>query len=208
MDIIILGSGGQADEAESFLPDGVRASFNAVDPEFIDGANLTHRIDINAPHDSETIATAAVGAPGLRKELVEKWGGNSNYYSIQAGSSEVAESSTVEDGCIVAPGVIVTTNIRIGMHTIINTAATIGHNCDIGEYVTISPVVNVAGNVRIGDGVFVGIGAVISSGVKVAAGSVVGAGAVVVDDVVEKNSLVVGVPAKPVRVNKGWLHEI
>jgi acetyltransferase-like isoleucine patch superfamily enzyme len=157
MDIVLLGSGGQADEAESFLPTDVRVIFRAIDPEFMGSASSARCVDIYAFCDTEAVATAAVGAPGLRKQLVEKWGGR-NYYSIIAGSSEIAESTIIEDGCIVAPGAIVTTNSVIGRHTILNVAVTIGHNCDVGKYVTISPGVNIAGNVRIGDGVFVGIG--------------------------------------------------
>jgi acetyltransferase-like isoleucine patch superfamily enzyme len=78
----------------------------------------------------------------------------------------------------------------------------------VGSFVTISPGVHIAGKVTIGDGVFIGIGASISNGVRIAAGSVIGAGAVVLEDVTAENSVMVGVPAKLVKNNEGWLSEI
>jgi acetyltransferase-like isoleucine patch superfamily enzyme len=48
----------------------------------------------------------------------------------------------------------------------------------------------------------------ISNGVKIASGCVIGAGAVVLDSINVKNSVVLGMPAKAIKENDGWLREI
>lgn len=202
----ILGAGGQADEAESYTDDEVL--FKAIDERYINRQD-SHQIVITSPSDQQKEApiVAAVGAPKLRKLMIETWPGNI-YTTILSKTAYIDQTARIGMGCIVAPGAVITTNVFIGVHSIINVSASVSHNTKLGDYVTISPGARVAGNVELGDGVFVGIGATISNGVKIAAGCVVGAGAVVINDVIDENSVVVGVPGRVIKQNDGWLNAI
>lgn len=207
MKIGLLGSGGQADEVESYLGGSDEVVFRAVSKDYLDGSN-PKLIDIDQPGDNQAIeVVAALGAPGLRKKMVESWGGK-KYATVISAAAHVDKGASIGDGSIIAPGAIITTNAKIGEHVIVNISATISHDAKIGNFVTISPGAHIAGRVTIGDGVFIGIGAVISNDVKIADGCVVGAGAVVLDDITEENSVVVGMPAKVIKQNDGWLSEI
>lgn len=204
----IIGAGGQAREVEQYLRESlVRPSFFAIDSDYI--TDTERQIDILTRNEYErlTPVIAAIGAPAVRRSMIEKWGGE-EYYTVLSKDAYIGENVHIGKGSIIAPGVILTTDIEVGEHVLINTGVTVAHNCLLGNYATISPGAHIAGGVRLGEGVFVGIGASISNGITVAEGSVIGAGAVVVSDVAEPNSVVVGVPARLLRINKGWLSEI
>lgn len=199
----ILGNGGQANELESYIRGSV--SFRAVDSGYVSEG----LVDISSPTSDQknTQVIAAIGAPGLRKNVIERWKG-SKYSKVIAVPSSVDESLKLGDGSFIAPGSVITTNVTIGEHTLINTGVTISHDVNIGDFATISPGANIAGNVTIGRGVFIGIGAVVSNGLHIADGVVIGAGAVVLKDIDEENSVHAGVPAKKIGQNEAWLHEI
>lgn len=201
----ILGNGGQADETASFVI-GSSVVFRAVDRVYL---NDVARVDIANPNEAQrnTPIIAAIGAPALRKEMVDKWPGT-EYASVISPHAVIGENVVLSEGCIVAPGAVLTTNIEVGAHAIINVAATVGHNCKFGNYVTVSPGANIGGNVSLGEGVFIGIGATVSNDINIAPGVVVGAGAVVVKDIAQENAVVIGNPAKVLRINEGWMYEI
>lgn len=203
----LIGSGGQADEAESFLTDQ-EVAFRALSPEYLD-PNDPSKINILDPTEYQRTlpVIAAIGAPALRRKLVEAWPGN-RFETIRAELSYVDKTAKIGEGSIIAPRAVITTNVEIGKHAIINVAASVSHNCKLGDYVTVSPGAHIAGNVELGDGVFVGIGAIISNNIRIANGVVVGAGAVVIRDIDIENSVVVGSPAKIIKENEGWLSEI
>ena len=67
-----------------------------------------------------------------------------------------------------------------------------------GDHAHVAPGVHTGGEVTIGAGSLVGMGAIIMPGRKLGANSVVGAAALVQRDV-EDATVVVGVPARPVR---------
>lgn len=207
IEIGLLGSGGQADEAESYLSDA-SVGFRAIDERFIDQSD-PRQIEILNPEEYQRIlpVVSAIGAPLIRREMVEKWPGE-HYATIQSENCYIDPSTSIGEGSIIAPRVVITTNVEIGQHTIVNVAATISHDSKIGNFVTISPGAHIAGNVELGDGVFVGIGAVISNNIKIAEGCVVGAGAVVIRSFEEKNMVIVGSPAKAIKRNETWLSEV
>lgn len=203
----ILGAGGQADEAGSFLNDS-EVAFFALNERYVD-KNNEKQIDIANPEEYQRIlpVVAAIGAPALRKKMVEEWPGE-RFTTIVAEYAYIDKSSKIGEGTIIAPRAVITTNVEIGRHAIINVAASISHDCKLGDYVTVGPGAHIAGNVELGDGVFIGIGAIVSNGIRIERGSVVGAGAVVISDVLEENSVVVGSPARVIRQNEGWLNEV
>jgi sugar O-acyltransferase (sialic acid O-acetyltransferase NeuD family) len=201
----LLGAGGQADETISFESKKSLA-FLAVNSSYISRDGM---IDIEDPEQEHVLTDviAAVGAPAVKKKLVETWRGE-NYTNVISEESYIDPSVSIGKGCIVGPRSVITTNVEIGDHVLINIAATISHDCSIGNFATISPGAHIGGRVSIGDGAFVGIGAVISNDVKIARGVVIGAGAVLVDDASVENGVYVGVPATLLKTNDGWLSEI
>lgn len=205
----IIGKGGQAREIEGYCQEEqTTVAFYALDPQYMN-ANATDEIDLNSPSD-EQIATPvvmAIGAPAVKQDMAVTWPG-ANYASIISRRAYVAASSTIGVGTVIAPLSSVGPNTTIGDHALINISASVAHDCTMGDYTTVSPGVRIGGNVHIGDGSFIGIGATIKNGVTLAEGCVVGAGAVVLHSVETPYSVMVGVPAKSVKVNEGWLRAI
>lgn len=201
----ILGAGGQADETFSY-ESSRELAFLAVNHEYIVG---DHTIDIESKDeiDLSTDVIAAVGAPLLRKKLVEQWQGN-NFTNVISEEAYIDNSAEIGQGCILSPRSVITTNTKLGNHVLVNIAATISHDCTIGDYVTISPGAHIGGKVTVGPGVFIGIGAVISNNLKLAPGVVIGAGAVLLSDASVENGVYVGTPAKLIKTNGSWLSEI
>lgn len=205
----ILGAGGQAREAQ-LVCDRIEKQvlFNAISSNYINSDDERF-VDIENPTDEqrETPVMAAIGAPQTKKLMINAW--PSDIYDTVIDSSVImGDRVAVGEGSFIAQGAIITTDVKIGAHVLVNIGVTINHDVVLGDYSTISPGVNIAGNVVCEDGVFIGIGATISNGVTVAEGAVVGAGAVVVHDIVEKNAVYAGVPARKIGQNAGWLEKI
>ncbi len=92
---------------------------------------------------------------------------------------DVGRRVNIQDGCIV--------------HTAIGEDLRIGDEVSIGH----GAVVHCA---EIGSGALIGIGAIVLDGCRIGANSIVGAGAVVAPrTIIPDNTLVMGVPARPVR---------
>jgi len=200
----LLGNGSQANETQDFgSPDPVL--FRAVSSDFLDDAS-GDLVDIADP-GAERIdvpVIAAVGAPGLRRELIGLWGGR-NYRTLVSATSWVSDSAVLGAGTVVAPQAAVSTGAVLGAHVLLNLAGTVSHDTWVGDYATLSPGVSVAGNCRIGEGVFIGIGASVSNGVSIVAGAVIGAGSVVLTDITTPG-IYVGAPARKIRDQEAWLH--
>jgi sugar O-acyltransferase (sialic acid O-acetyltransferase NeuD family) len=202
----VLGDGRQADETEDFAQPA-RVAFRAVTAEYLD-ASRNALIDIATEDEALTRlpVIAAVGAPALRRRLIEAWSGDT-YFSVLAPTAWISGTAALGEGTLVAPQAVVSTRVVLGRHVLLNVAATVSHDSMLGDYVTVSPGVHIAGNCTIGDGVFLGVGASVSHGISIASGTVIGAGAVLVDDVIS-SGVYVGVPARRVRDQEGWLSAI
>ncbi len=116
-------------------------------------------------------------------------------------SAIVAKNCSVEDGAQVMAGAIVQPNTFIGSNSIINSGAIVEHDCKIDKDCHISSGAVLCGGVNIGQGSHVGAGSTIIQNITIGEYSVVGAGSAVIKDVL-KGSVVVGNPAKVIRVNK------
>lgn len=199
----LLGAGGQAREIATFA--GRRVLFQAVHRQFVSSLAA---VAIETPTQAEvdTGVVAAVGAPAMRRALVQDWPGT-DFVTVVANTAFVASDVVLGEGTVVAPLSAVMASAVIGNHTIVNAGAVVSHDCVIGDYVTVSPKAAIGGGCTIGDGVFIGIGATVSNGVRIGAGAVVGAGALVLRDVADLE-VVAGVPAVTLRLATDWLAEL
>ena len=85
---------------------------------------------------------------------------------------------------------------------VINSACKIGKNCCIMNNVNIGANQGSHKAPQIGDNVYIGPGAVIFGDISIADGCYIGANAVVNKDITEQNSVVVGIPAKTIGIDK------
>lgn len=200
MRIGILGNGGHAREIESYLTTETVA-FRAVSSEFRSGDLID--IALPAAEQAELPVVVAVGAPGLRRTLVQLWSGSA-YHEVIAPTAYLGPEVKRGVGCVIAAGAVLTTSISLGDHVHINAGVTLAHDTVIGDFSTVSPGAHLGGNCTLGAGVLIGIGATLREGITLADGVVVGAGAVVLKDVLEPNAVVVGNPSRQISTNAGW----
>ncbi|MBW7959587.1 MAG: acetyltransferase [Candidatus Promineofilum sp.] len=99
-------------------------------------------------------------------------------------------------GNIMCAGTTFTTDIDVGNLNIFNLSTTIGHDAHIGNFNVINPGAHISGGVKIGNGCLVGTGAVILENRIIGDNVIIGGGAVVTKDI-PPNTVVAGVPAKP-----------
>lgn len=203
----LLGAGGQAIELRGYSP--VPVAFCAIEARYIEKTSVGGLVfDISdVPLEfRDTPVVVAVGAPGAKRALLSLWGG-AQFTDVIASSATIAEDAVVGRGSTIAPGARVMARAVVGAHVLVNTNAVVSHETIIGDFGTISPGVTIGGRCALGAGVFVGIGATILDNVTIGHGAVIGAGALVRQNV-GAFEVVVGTPARSLRVNKEWLHEI
>lgn len=206
-EIGLLGGGGQALELQTYCLASIQ--FCAVDQDFLSTVPGEYvPIDIQNPGSKfvSLPVVSAVGAPGMKQQLVLKWPGD-RFASILAEDATIAGDSEVGRGSVVASGARVMARVKLGEHVLVNSNVVVSHETQVGDFSTISPGVAIGGRCTLGEGVFIGIGATVSDGVRIGAGAIVGAGAVVIEDV-QPNEVVVGVPARHLRYETEWLRAI
>lgn len=103
-------------------------------------------------------------------------------------------------GIQIHAGVIINPMAKIGDFCILNTKSLVEHDCNLSNGAELGPGATLCGNVSVGENSWIGAGAVVKQKINIGKNVIVGAGAVVVKDV-DDNTVVVGVPAKPIRVN-------
>jgi 2,3,4,5-tetrahydropyridine-2,6-dicarboxylate N-acetyltransferase len=112
----------------------------------------------------------------------------------------------IGDGCVIMMGAVLNIGAVIGektmidMNVVVGGRAIVGRNCHIGAGTVLAGVIEPpsADPVIIEDNVLIGANVVVLEGVKVGKGAVIAAGSVVVKDV-EPYTVMVGVPAKPIK---------
>ena len=150
------------------------------------------------PHDGVVVA---IGDNDRRRSvfsLLEQRG--ERFVIARHPSAVISADVEIGPGTMICAGVVVNPGTTIGSNVILNTGCSIDHHNRIGDHVHVGPGVHTGGAVTVGTGSLVGIGSTIMPGRTIGANSVVGAAALVQRDVADA-TVVVGVPARPVRKN-------
>ena len=152
--------------------------------------------------DGHRFAFVAVGDNRARRRLSQAVlaAGGSLVRAVSP-AAVVSAAADIDDGVVVMPGAVINAGAHLERGVIVNTNASVDHGCRIGAFAHIAPGVALAGDVDVGEGAFIGIGAAVVPGRSIGAWATVGAGAAVIRDVAPGET-VVGVPARPLRVDR------
>lgn len=199
-EVIVIGAGGHAVMvAATLLATGFNIlGFYADDPPMIGksilGAPVKGLVS-DIPKKGSSKAILGVGSNNARQKLASEL--DLDWVTAVHPFSFVDPSATVGIGTVICAGAIVQAEAAIGAHVILNTKASVDHHTIVGDYSHIA-VAHLAGGARIDEGVFLALHSVVLPGICVGAWSTAGAGAVVTKDV-DPHTLVVGVPAQPLK---------
>ncbi len=215
--VVIIGAGGFGREVLDVLEavNAVAPTYEVlgfvVEPGYQQLGELVNEVPVVGYYDwlaankADVKAICGVGAPAVRKHLIEKAANlGVQFFSVVHPRAQLTRWVTVGTGTIITTGCILTNNITLGDHVHLNLDCTVGHDAVIEDYVTVSPGVHVSGNVTLKEGSFIGTGANLIEGKTIGEWSVVGAGSVVVKDI-PANSTAVGSPAAVIKTRPaGW----
>ncbi|MDC0644653.1 acetyltransferase [Alphaproteobacteria bacterium] len=116
-------------------------------------------------------------------------------------SAVISEGCRIGHGTVVMPNAVVGPCSKVGNFVIVNTAASLDHNTETADFVSIAPNATLGGDVTIGKYSAIGIGATISHSIQIKENVVVG-GASFVNRDTDPNTLIYGVPARPIRLRR------
>ncbi len=211
---IILGGGGHARVLIDALRRAGTAEILAV---LDDNSNLWKKDLLGVPiigndtclpdlirqgADSFGVGVGSVGDPSVRIKLFET--GLAHHLeplTVIHPAAVVSSWAVLGPGCQVMARSVINPCARLGRQVIVNTGAIVEHDCELGDFVHISPGARLGGTVKIEAGAHIGLGATVIQGLVIGERAIVGAGAVVVKNV-EAQTVVAGVPAKPLESKK------
>jgi sugar O-acyltransferase (sialic acid O-acetyltransferase NeuD family) len=208
--IVIVGAGGFGREVKMLIDQINRYEhkyefLGYYDDGFTIGSTINNNlvlgsIDDLAKNDEIISVVVAIGAPDIKRKIVEKLTRSTISFPTLIHPSVLLgdEFVSIGNGCIICAGTIITCNIEIKDFVILNLMCTVGHDTVIGSYASFMPSVNISGEVIIHEEVYVGTGAKIINQLEIGRQTIVGAGAVVSKTLPEKCTAV-GIPAKPIK---------
>ena len=212
-DLVIIGAGGLGREVKwlverinqraetwnliGFIDDGIPQGTE------VSGIPVIGGVDYLLEVKESLSVVCAIGAPTVRKMIVNRLRGNSNlsFPALIDPSVKMSESVVLRMGCVILMDCILTVDIEVGEFTIINWDSSIGHDSSVDSFVTIYPSCNISGNVRIGELCEIGTGTQVIQVISIGESTVVGAGSVVVRHL-PAYCTAVGVPAKPIKFHR------
>lgn len=143
-------------------------------------------------------AACAIGDVATRRSIYEQYSSLLPFVVLVHPSACVSSSATIGAGTQIAQNVVVNSQARVGRNVILNVGCVVAHDAVVGDHTHVGPGVQMGGGSRVGSETLLGTGAIILPGIAVGSGCTVGAGAVV-NKTVPDDSVVVGVPARPLR---------
>lgn len=205
--IVILGTGGFAQEVLSFLQFsksykviGFTDSNSDLKGKIINSIPVLGNDNVlkNLIEENVSHAFVAIGRNTIRELLFKKiYNLGFKHINVIHPSAVIAHNVSIGQGVVIYPNVTINTNVCIGNSVLINSNVSIGHDVEIGDFVNINPGVNIAGRVKINNSSFLGIGCSVLENIVIGSKAIVGGGAMVTRDVSPATN-VVGVPAKPI----------
>ena len=157
--IIIIGSGGFAAEAYSYISQHENAEIkfiDDVDPNYaredIKPKIIGKISDLDDSIISENLFFIGYGDPRKKQVIynsIKEF--NLKYYSFIHPTSQVSTSAKLSDGCFLYPFTVIANNAKIGSHCVINSYSAIGHDSTLGNFSTLSAHVDITGNVNVGE---------------------------------------------------------
>ena len=201
-DIVLIGTGGLARETVWALPPGRVRGFVTHDvaehgtqvcglPVLGEERWLIGRDDV--------AAVCCIGDPRARRRIVGTLESEGvRFETVIHPSALMCAHVEIGEGCIIGARATLTTQVTLGRQVIVGVGTTVSHDCTLADFATLAPGVVLAGSVQIDEGAELGAGVTAKPGTRVQRGALVGAAAAVIADV-EANSVVAGVPARPLR---------
>ncbi len=149
------------------------------------------------------VGLGSIGDNAPRKSLFDLGSTSKLYpFTVIHSSAIYSRWSSIGPGVQLLSGSIVNAGVKLGTNVIINSGAIVEHDCVIGDHVHVATGARLASTVTVGEGAHIGVGATVKQSVSIGEYAIVGAGAVVVKDVLP-NSVVAGVPARPMQSSRG-----
>ncbi len=135
-------------------------------------------------------------SPPIREKLYEHYKSiGFKITSVISPEATVSKSAKIGIGVIIQDGVNISAFAEIGNFVKLNSYSNIMHDVKVEDFVSIAPNAVVLGRVCIGRKAYIGANSTILPNISIGENSLVGAGSVVTKNI-EKNSVVMGVPAK------------
>jgi sugar O-acyltransferase (sialic acid O-acetyltransferase NeuD family) len=158
----------------------------------------TSRDVLNYP---EVYFTIAYGSPNLRKKVVESINSsNTKWATLISPTVRVHKTNKLGQGVIIGRNADLTINCELGDFVMLNIHVVLGHKVKVGKYTIISPNVTINGEGIIGEACQIGANSFVKN-ITIGNNVTVGASSCVVKDV-ENDRVVVGVPAKEIKVGR------
>lgn len=214
-EVVILGSGGNSIDLVDLILSINRTNSQELriiaildDDASVHGTRIGD-IPVEGPLDQflyydQAFFINGIGSPKsylIRPKIISKLSiSPDRYLSIVHPSAYVAPSAKIGSGVVLFPHTFVGARAKVGNHVLVLSNSVINHDCDIGEFCCLASSVSLSGGVRLGCCCYIGSGSGIRENVSIGERSLVGMGSVVLSDV-EKNSVSVGVPAKPLKLD-------
>jgi sugar O-acyltransferase (sialic acid O-acetyltransferase NeuD family) len=206
-EIIIIGCGGQGKVILDILKSQQKKVIGFIDDDNskkglkINGLEVLGNINYLLENKITNNVAIAIGENKTRAKIFDILKLN-NFDIIQAihPSAIISKNVKLGKGIVIMPGAVLNTNVTIEDNVIINTKSSIDHDCIIKKHSQVQPGVTITGTVIVEEFATIGSGSTILPNLKIGRNSFVGAGAVVTRDI-ESDVVVVGIPAKKIKIN-------